>query len=91
MINGRFSLKRRGRVGRVLADAALHDPLQAEHALPAQCETIGNGHFTVESNGKVVGDMKFPGGRGQVTGEFATAQRHGEFPLVVQGRRRLQS
>ena len=35
------------------------------------CETIGEGHFTFFSAGQKT-DLKFPAGKGQVTGEFVT-------------------
>ena len=70
-INGRFSLKSRG-AGRVLRTLPCTLRLKPNTKFHLTCETIGTGHLTAESKGKTVLELKFPGGRGKVTGDFAT-------------------
>ena len=70
-INGRFSLKSRdnGRVLRTLPCTVRLKPRTQYHLA---CETIGIGRLAVESKGKTVLELKFPGTRGNVSGDFAT-------------------
>jgi endo-alpha-N-acetylgalactosaminidase len=70
-INGRFSLKSRGkdRVLRTLPSTIRFKP-NTRYRLT--CQTMGEGHFTVEGDGMAFASLKFTGGRSQVTGEFAT-------------------
>jgi endo-alpha-N-acetylgalactosaminidase len=70
-INGRFSLKSRdnGRVLRTLPCTLRLKPRTQYHLA---CETIGNGRLTAESKGKTVLELKFPGTRGKISGDFAT-------------------
>lgn len=75
-INGRFSLKSRdsGRVVRTLPSSLRLRPHTRYRLV---CETLtddkaGRNRLTVESGGRMVFDAKFPEGRGQIAGEFAT-------------------
>ena len=70
-IHGRFSLKSRDS-GQVLRTLPCTLRLQPNTQYHLSCETIGTGRLAVESKGKTVLELKFPGNRGKVSGDFTT-------------------
>lgn len=71
-ISGQFSLKTRGQNGRIVRSLPSTIRFKPSTRYRLTCQTMGDGHFTVESDGQLVANLKFSGARGQATGEFAT-------------------
>ena len=70
-IHGRYSLKSREKNGMVLRTLPVTLRFMPNMHYRLTCETIGEGHFTFFSAGQKT-DLKFPAGKGQITGEFVT-------------------
>jgi endo-alpha-N-acetylgalactosaminidase len=71
-LNGRFSLKTRGKNGRIVRTLPSTIRFKPNTRYRLTCQTLGDGHFVVESDGKTVANMKFSNSQRQVTGEFVT-------------------
>jgi endo-alpha-N-acetylgalactosaminidase len=81
-VNGRFSLKTRGKDGRIVRTLPSTIRFKPNTRYRLTCQTMGDGHFIVESDGKTVANLRFTGSRSQVTGEFATANDTESFLIL---------
>lgn len=78
-INGRFSLKTRGKNGRIVRTLPSTVRFKPSTRYRLTCQTQGDGHFIVESDGKTIANMKFTNSQREVTGEFATGNDMDSF------------
>ena len=81
-VNGRFSLKTRSKDGRIVRTLPSTIRFKPNTRYRLTCQTMGDGHFIVESDGKTVANLRFTGSRSQVTGEFATANDTESFLIL---------